>query len=194
MAKKITRQLTEQEIAEIARRAAVAGAEQYRKESERDAKKKTDRMLYKTKVLLEKYHLLMDYVNNSVYTLEQAERVNPEINDIELLMKYGILDEDKTLKTMERSITTVNLIMTHVNRMLEIYRSDSEGSASPTRQRQWRVVYHMYLADQRLTTKEIADMEHQELRTIQNDAKAAREDLTVLFFGLNGILIRMLKD
>lgn len=194
MAKKITRQLTEQEIAEIARRAAVAGAEQYRKESERDAKKKTDRMLYKTKVLLEKYHLLMDYVNNSVYTLEQAERVNPEINDIELLMKYGILDEDKTLKTMERSITTVNLIMTHVNRMLEIYRSDSEGSASPTRQRQWRVVYHMYLADKRLTTKEIADMEHQELRTIQNDAKAAREDLTVLFFGLNGILIRMLKD
>lgn len=194
MAKKITRQLTEQEIAEIARRAAVAGAEQYRKESERDAKKKTDRMLYKTKVLLEKYHLLMDYVNNSVYTLEQAERVNPEINDIELLMKYGILDEDKTLKTMERSITTVNLIMTHVNRMLEIYRSDSEGSASPTRQRQWRVIYHMYLADKRLTTKEIADMEHQELRTIQNDAKAAREDLTVLFFGLNGILIRMLKD
>lgn len=194
MAKKNTRQLTEQEIAEIARKAAVAGAEQYRKESEQSAKKRVDRMLYKTKVLLEKYHLLMKYVNDSVYTLEQAEKVNPEINDIELLMKYGILDEDKTLKTMERSITTVNLIMTHVNRMINVYKTECEGSASPTRQRQWRVIYNMYLADHRMTTKEIADMEGQELRTIQNDAKAAREDLTVLIFGLNGILIRILKE
>ena len=194
MAKKNTRQLTEQEIAEIARKAAVAGAEQYRKEYELSAKKKVDKMLYKTKVLLEKYHLLMKYVNNSVYTLEQAEQVNPEINDIELLMKYGILDEDKTLKTMERSITTVNLIMTHVNRMLQVYKSECEGSASQTRQRQWRVIYRMYLAEHRLSTREIADMEEQEIRTIQNDAKAAREDLTVLIFGLNGILIRILRE
>ena len=44
------------------------------------------------------------------------------------------------------------------------------------------------------TTKEIAEMECEEVRTIQNDAKAAREDLTALIFGLDGILVRILRE
>ena len=56
------------------------------------------------------------------------------------------------------------------------------------------MIYNMYLADKRMTTKEIADMEGEELRTIQNDAKAAREDLTALIFGLDGLLVRILKE
>ena len=42
--------------------------------------------------------------------------------------------------------------------------------------------------------KEIAEMECEEVRTIQNDAKAAREDLTALIFGLDGILVRILRE
>lgn len=45
-----------------------------------------------------------------------------------------------------------------------------------------------------MTTKEIAEMECEEVRTIQNDAKAAREDLTALIFGLDGILVRILRE
>lgn len=52
----------------------------------------------------------------------------------------------------------------------------------------------MYLAEEKKTTKEIAEMECEEVRTIQNDAKAAREDLTALIFGLDGILVRILRE
>ena len=52
----------------------------------------------------------------------------------------------------------------------------------------------MYLGEVRQTTKEIAEQEGEEIRTIQNDAKAAREDLTPLIFGIDGLLIKLLKD
>ena len=52
----------------------------------------------------------------------------------------------------------------------------------------------MYLIEDRKSSKEIADEENEEVRTIQNDAKHAREDLTVLFFGIDGMLVRILGD
>ena len=151
-------------------------------------------MLYKTKVLLEKYTWLKAYAKKSVYTLEQAEQVNDGMADIEVLTKFGIFDNDKTLHNLKRGVITVNMLMTHVDNMLEVYRENCESSASKTKQRQYRVVYNMYLAEEKKTTKEIAEMECEEVRTIQNDAKAAREDLTALIFGLDGILVRILRE
>ena len=114
--------------------------------------------------------------------------------DIEVLTKFGIFDDDKTLHNLKRGVITVNMLMTHVDNMLEVYRENCESSASKTKQRQYRVVYNMYLAEEKKTTKEIAEMECEEVRTIQNDAKAAREDLTALIFGLDGILVRILRE
>ena len=186
--------LTEEQMEALVKRASVAGVEAYKSEHQNDARKKVDRMLYKTRVLLEKYHYLKEYADKSVYTLEQAEEVNDGIADIEALTKFGIFDDDKTLHRLKRGVVTVNMLMAHVNNMLEVYRTSCEVSASPIKRRQYRVIYNMYLADKRMTTKEIADMEGEELRTIQNDAKAAREDLTALIFGLDGLLVRILKE
>ncbi len=189
-----TYKLTEEQLEALVNKASVAGVEAYKTEHQNDARKKVDRMLYKTKVLLEKYHYLMEYADKSVYTLEQAEEVNEGIADIEALTKFGIFDDDKTLHRLKRGVVTVNMLMAHVNNMLEAYRASCEASASPIKRRQYRVIYNMYLADKRLTTKEIADMEGEELRTIQNDAKAAREDLTALIFGLDGLLVRIIRE
>ena len=78
--------------------------------------------------------------------------------------------------------------------MLEIYRRTCESSASRVKQRQYRVIEKMYLSDQKMTTQEIAELEGEDIRTIQNDAKAAREDLTALIFGLDGLLTRILRE
>ena len=45
-----------------------------------------------------------------------------------------------------------------------------------------------------MNTKEIAELEGEDIRTIQNDAKTAREDLTALIFGLDGVLTRILRE
>lgn len=189
-----TYSITEAQLEDMIKKASEAGAEAYKKEQSQSARRKVDRMLYKTKVLLEKYAWLKAYAKNSVYTLEQAEKVNDGMADIEVLTKFGIFDNDKTLHNLKRGVITVNMLMTHVDNMLEVYRENCESSASKTKQRQYRVVYNMYLAEEKKTTKEIAEMECEEVRTIQNDAKAAREDLTALIFGLDGILVRILRE
>lgn len=189
-----TYSITEAQLEDMIKKASEAGAEVYKKEQSQSTRRKVDRMLYKTKVLLEKYTWLKAYAKNSVYTLEQAEKVNDGMADIEVLTKFGIFDNDKTLHNLKRGVITVNMLMTHVDNMLEVYRENCESSASKTKQRQYRVVYNMYLAEEKKTTKEIAEMECEEVRTIQNDAKAAREDLTALIFGLDGILVRILRE
>ena len=189
-----TYSITEAQREDMIKKASEAGAEAYKKEQSQSTRRKVDRMLYKTKVLLEKYTWLKAYAKNSVYTLEQAEKVNDGMADIEVLTKFGIFDNDKTLHNLKRGVITVNMLMTHVDNMLEVYRENCESSASKTKQRQYRVVYNMYLAEEKKTTKEIAEMECEEVRTIQNDAKAAREDLTALIFGLDGILVRILRE
>mgnify|MGYP000891763263 FL=1 len=189
-----TYSITEAQLEDMIKKASEAGAEAYKKEQSQSTRRKVDRMLYKTKVLLEKYTWLKAYAKNSVYTLEQAEKVNDGMADIEVLTKFGIFDNDKTLHNLKRGVITVNMLMTHVDNMLEVYRKNCESSASKTKQRQYRVVYNMYLAEEKKTTKEIAEMECEEVRTIQNDAKAAREDLTALIFGLDGILVRILRE
>mgnify|MGYP003311489840 CR=1 FL=1 len=191
---KKTYEITEAQLKTLVKDASAAAVKAYKHENETSAKKKVDRMLYKTKTLLEKYRYLTEYAKNSVYTLEQAEKVDPDLTDIDVLTKFGIFDDDKTLHRLKRGVVTVKMIMAHVDKMLEIYQKDCEASSSRTRQRQYRVIYYMYLAENRMTTREIADMEHEEIRTIQNDAKAAREDLTALIFGIDGILIRILKE
>lgn len=189
-----TYSITEAQLEDMIKKASEAGAEAYKKEQSQSTRRKVDRMLYKTKVLLAKYTWLKAYAKNSVYTLEQAEKVNDGMADIEVLTKFGIFDNDKTLHNLKRGVITVNMLMTHVDNMLEVYRENCESSASKTKQRQYRVVYNMYLAEEKKTTKEIAEMECEEVRTIQNDAKAAREDLTALIFGLDGILVRILRE
>ncbi len=186
--------ITEEQLQAAIREAAQTGIDAYKKEHKDTTRRKISRLLYRTKTLLEKYSELMAFANNSVYTLERAQEVNEGIADLDILTKFGIYESDKTLHSLERGVVTVNMVMTHVNNMLEIYRKSCESSASKVKQRQYRVIYHMYLSDKKLTSKEIADMEGEEVRTIQNDAKAAREDLTALIFGLDGLLTRIIRE
>ena len=189
-----TYNISERELKVIMQQASEAGIAAYRNEHEETVKKKAGRLLYRTKTLLERYTQLNEYAQNSVYTLERAEEVNEGIADLEVLTKFGIFDDDKTLHKLKRSVVTVNMVMAHVNTMLEVYRKECESSASKVKQRQYRVIDYLYLSENKLNTKEIAELEGEDVRTIQNDAKAAREDLTALIFGLDGVLTRILRE
>lgn len=190
--------LSKDDLEELVSKAAAAGQEAglraYAQENRSRDQNKVNRMLYKTRILLEKYRYLKEYCEKSVYTLEQAEEADENDLDIELLMRFGILDEDYTVKRMQKGVMTCKILMAHVDKMIAVYREDSENSPSPVKRRQWTVLWNMYLAEDRKSTREIADMIGEELRTIQNDAKAVREDLTALIFGIDGLLIRILRD
>ena len=189
-----TYNISERELQEMMRRASEAGIAAYKNEHEETVRKKAGRLLYRTKTLLERYTQLNEYAQNSVYTLERAEEVNEGIADLEVLTKFGIFDDDRTLHNLKRSVVTVNMVMAHVNTMLEVYRKECESSASKVKQRQYRVIEYLYLSENKLNTKETAELEGEDVRTIQNDAKQAREDLTALIFGLDGVITRILRE
>lgn len=189
-----TYNISERELQEMMRRASEAGIAAYKNEHEETTRRKAGRLLYRTKTLLERYTQLNEYAQNSVYMLERAEEVNEGIADLEVLTKFGIFDDDKTLHNLKRSVVTVNMVMAHVNTMLEVYRKECESSASKVKQRQYRVIEYLYLSENKLNTKEIAELEGEDVRTIQNDAKQAREDLTALIFGLDGVITRILRE
>ena len=189
-----TYNISERELQEMMRRASEAGIAAYKNEHEETTRRKAGRLLYRTKTLLERYTQLNEYAQNSVYTLERAEEVNEGIADLEVLTKFGIFDDDKTLHNLKRSVVTVNMVMAHVNTMLEVYRKECESSASKVKRRQYRVIEYLYLSENKLNTKEIAELEGEDVRTIQNDAKQAREDLTALIFGLDGVITRILRE
>lgn len=189
-----TYSISERELKEMMQMASETGIAAYKNAHEETVKKKAGRLLYRTKTLLERYTQLNEYAQNSVYTLERAEEVNEGIADLEVLTKFGIFDDDKTLHNLKRSVVTVNMVMAHVNTMLEVYRKECESSASKVKQRQYRVIEYLYLSENKLNTKEIAELEGEDVRTIQNDAKQAREDLTALIFGLDGVITRILRE
>lgn len=186
--------LSEQQLEKMVRKASQAGIEAYKKEHVESSRKKAEKLLYRTKTLLERYIELKAYADNAVYTLEKAEDVHEGIADLEVLTKFGIFDDDRTLHNLKRSVITVSMIMAHVDTMLEVYRRTCESSASDVKQRQYRVIEYLYLSEKRMSTKEIAELEGEDIRTIQNDAKAARGDLTALIFGIDGVLTRILKE
>lgn len=187
--------ITEAQLKDYAKTAAEEAVRAYRKEERNEARKTVDRRRYNTRMLLENYRSLNEYAESAVYSVEQmVESSQISQEEVEILMKCGLKADDLWIKSVASGAIRVKTLMTQVNKMLAIYRNDCETSSSKIKQRQYRVIYNMYLSENRMTTKEIAEQEQEEIRTIQNDAKAAREDLTPLIFGIDGLLTRIFKE
>ena len=78
------------------------------------------------------------------------------------------------------------LMIEHIDAMLEVYKKDC--NRSPEGQRRYRVIYWMYLSeDESKTAEDIAEMENVVVRTVFRDIKTAYEELAVLFFGIDGV-------
>lgn len=187
--------LTEQELRKICEEAADRSVEKHIKRQNIQIKNENRRILYNTKRLLEHYTQLKDYVENAVSTVEEAVQVDESFIDPEILIGFRVMDSDRKLDSQIRRINTMKLIMAHVDRMLMVYKADCQSSASRVRQRRWEIIQMMYLdRDERKTTKQIAEYYDMEISGVRREAKAARNDLSVLFFGINAMMINSLCD
>lgn len=185
--------LTKQEIEQICEEAAQKAAAKYTKEKSAAIKREHSKLLYNTKKLLENYTKLKDYVENAVSSVDEVKE-NDFINPEELL-GFRILDSDQMLNSMIRGINRTKLMLAHIDRMLEVYRADCQRSSSTVKQRRWEIIRMMYLdRDDQKSTKQIAEYYNMEISGIQKEAKAARRDLTALFFGLDAMFIDSMND
>ena len=170
--------------ADVGAKAAVKAVERERKKF-RD--QQYDRRYHNTKLLLQNYRNLNEHFKNAVFEIEQAEEYDETFIDImEIMTSKGYAD-DLYVESIKKSTVRTKIIMTHVNRMLEVYGIMCERSSRVDDKRHYRILKAMYIDEERTPAQVIADRENIDKRTVYKDIDAAVSCLTTLFYGISGI-------
>ena len=91
------------------------------------------------------------------------------------------------VESIKKSTVRTKIIMTHVNRMLDVYGIMCEKSSREDDKRHYRILKAMYLDEERTPAQVIAERENIDKRTVYKDIDAAAACLTTLFYGISGI-------
>ena len=170
-------------IAETFKRGTEYGAKAAIKAVERERAKiqqqQYDWKYHNTKLLIRNYRRLNEYFNNAVFELEEAEEIDDGFEEIMRLMQNRNTTEDVFVDSIKRNYLYTRIIMTHVNKMLDVYRIMCERSQRADDARHWRVLESLYLAADYTTAEKI--------RTVYKDIDVCISDLTALMFGVSGI-------
>jgi hypothetical protein len=165
--------LTKNQIELISSLASQVAIKQYKAQIAKQKKEEQDWRLRNTKLLLENYHRLKDHCDDIDQQIREYEDTvfNLEELTLETLMKYKI----KTAKMMR-----------HFDRMLKHFETDSQ-QGSEEQQRRFKVIYHRYLSENRLSIQQLCEMYSVEQGMIYRDSRIAIKDLSVYLFGLAAI-------
>ncbi len=170
--------------AEAAATAAAKGAERERKRLQRQ---QTDKRYHDAKLLIRKYRQLNEYYQNAVYDEEAAEEVDEDFEEIMRSFGVSFRDQKLTADSIKRNYLVTRVVMAHVNKMLDVYRTMCERSNRASDKRRWRILYGLYLAETPTTAEELAQQENISKRMVYGDIDGCIPDLTVLFFGMSGL-------
>lgn len=180
--------LTDEQLRNIYEKAAAVGAKEALKtleqERKKEQKKKVDRRLRNTKLLLRNYHMLKEHTENSVFGRTQMEESAADI--LESMM--SMYNNEVIIESIKRSATRTAIIVSHIEVMFELYHSYCEHtSSSEIDLRRYEVAWDMYIAEKTLSVKEIAVKQNISTRNVYEDIKVAIERLSALIFGVDGL-------
>ena len=169
--------------ADVGARSAVKAVERERKKFR---EQQYDRRFHNTKLLLQNYRHLNKHSENAIFEIEQAEEYDETFIDImEIMSSRG--SDDFRIESIKCSAVRTKIIMTHVNRMIDIYGIMCDRSNREDDKRHFRILKAMYLDDTPTTAQAIAEREHIDKRTVYKDIDAVVSCLTTLLYGISGI-------
>lgn len=178
------------ELSEIIRIAAQEGANAAIKhmsdERRKEKRKRKDRRLHNTKLLIKNYRSFKEYVNNAIFFDEEETREDA-LEAIEELMWEPRVTSDMVVESIQRSMMRTKIIIEHIERMIEVYSVICQQSKSDVKIRRSKILYDMYISDTPHSTVEIADAHFIDKRTVYKDIEAACKELSVLLFGIDSI-------
>ena len=180
--------LTATELCEIYERAAAIGAKEALKTFEQERKKeygqRADKRLRNTKLLLRNYHMLKEHAENSVFGRTQMKESALDI--LESMM--SIYNDEVIIQSIKNSATRTAIIVSHIETMFGLYYSYCERSINRDIDlRRYNVVWDMYMAEDTLSAKEIAEKQNISKESVYSDLKVGIERLTALIFGVDGL-------
>ncbi|GIN37811.1 hypothetical protein [Heyndrickxia oleronia] len=170
--------LNEKTIDMIAKTAANAALEFWKKEEKKQEKEKHDRRLRNVKLLLKNYRSFAIH----------SEEIKQDIQDLNVLLELDELDTDEfAIESIRRSKIRTLAMVTFINKMLRVYKLLSEQSSNPEDLRSYQTIYDLYISDNKKTVKEIAACQNVDQRTVYRDVNRACETLSILIFGVDSI-------
>lgn len=149
-------------------------------------KKRYDRRLRNTSLLLKNYRKL---IIHSTISAETTNKIN-EDNAIDMLDDIqSIDDEEQYVQAITRTKKRTLVIIQHINRCLKYYKTIAKEEGSL---RKYEIIKKLFIEnnkdkDKVLSYEEVAEMLDISVRTVSRDVKDATKDLSVLFFGVDGI-------
>ncbi len=173
---------------EIWKESAAIGAKEalkaFRQEQEKEYGRKADRRLRNTKLLLRNYHMLKEHAENSVFGRTQIGE--SAIDILESMM--SLYDDEVIIESIKRSATRTAVIVSHIETMFGLYHAYCDKSSNREIEiRRYESLWDMYMAQNSLSVKEIADKQRVSKDTIYADLKAALERVSALIFGVDGL-------
>lgn len=183
--------LTQGQLKDIYEKAAAIGANEalktFRQEQKKEYSRRADRRLRNTKLLLRNYRMLKEHAENSVFGRTQMEESALDI--LESMM--SMYDNEVIIESIKRSATRTAVIVSHIETMFGLYAAYCDKSPNrDIEMRRYEVLWDMYMAEDTLSAKEVAEKQHVSKDTVYTDIRMATEKLTALIFGVDGLNVQ----
>lgn len=149
--------------------------------------KRYDRRLRNTRLLLKHYRNLKAHNSIAENTTVRVcnENAIDVLDDIE-----SIADEEQYVQALSRTKIRTLIIVGHINKAMLYYRAICKAE-DKLKERRYNIISYMYLEpsedDVVPSYEEAAEHFGLNVKTIGRDIRLAIEDLSILFFGIDGI-------
>lgn len=178
--------VTQEQLKSIAAIAAEKAVEAYRSEEKKTQKRRENENVRITKKKLQSYRR----VKASLAETEEFtddEKIELRWAFIKDLMGSdfsGITKADDRIKSVENKRKRDLFEIQTIDRAMELYRQEVEKSSSEEFRRRYRELYAMYIDDEVLTVKEIAEIENISEKIVYRDLGIACNILAVYLLGM----------
>lgn len=157
------------------------------KQKEEKKKHRADMRFRNTELLLYNYVNFKQHTENSIYTESQLSKE-------ELFDELDLDMDEEITKTQINSIikskNKTSIIMKHIDTFLDYYEYKCLESNREDVQRRIQVIKLLYLNEEKMTQEQVAEELNCSDRTIRNTKNIAIKELSVLFFGIDGLKIK----
>jgi hypothetical protein len=159
-------------------------AERLERERKTQAKSRYDRRIHNTRILMRNYRSLKEHARGAVMNSKKAKE-----NPIDILdgLDHFEYTDNLYIESIKESKQRTMIILTHIDKMMQIYEIACERSRKPEDLRRYRILYDYYCAEPGKSVQEISADYGEEERTIYKDLQKAVRPLSALIFGIDGI-------
>ena len=153
-------------------------------------KNRFDKRLHNTKLLLRNFRSLKAHACEALSDAKEAQKRSKDAgNAIDILddIEDTAFSDHVYIDTIRQSQQRTLIIISHIEKMYELYEIMAERSKKPEKIRAANVTRDLYLVMEEMTPDEVADKYIIDRRTVSRDVTATIEDLTPLIFGVDSL-------